>query len=250
MNYDNYTLDELKEIAKDKGITFGKIGKEKLIEKLEKYTSDEKSMDIVDTLSDLSDYENTNPLPKVVELNNTLEKRNVIEEITNIVSDLEEFEEIETVDETIEDIGLDEEVTCMSITFGGLNYTSPVTGAKYKWYNIGDVQSLTVRELIAMNNSKPIFLNKPWIVLKDHRAVNKFRLLSKYEEVANISQLKKLFDSGDINLIKETIESALNNGMRDVVISKIRNMYKNGSLNNTHIIKILEERLRFDIATE
>ena len=38
--------------------------------------------------------------------------------------------------------------------------------------------------------------------------------------------------------------------MRDVVISKVRTMYNNGVLSNTHIIKLLEEHLRFDIATE
>lgn len=250
MDYYNLSLEELKQVAKSKGISIGNIGKEKLIEKLSKFDIDKKNKDVVDTLSDLSDYENANLSVGTTGLDVKSEKTNVIEEITNIVTDLDEFEESESFDSNIEEIGLEEEVVCMSITFGGLNYTSPITGAKYKWHNIGDVQSLTVRELVAMNNSKPAFLNKPWIVLKDHRAVNKFRLLSKYEEVAKISQLKKLFDNGNIDSIKKTIDTALSNGMRDVVISKIRNMYNNGSLNNTHIIKILEDRLRFDIATE
>ena len=93
-------------------------------------------------------------------------------------------------------------------------------------------------------------MRKPWIILQDVRAINKFRLMSKYEDVAKINQLKKLFDTGDINKISETIESALVSGMREVVISKVRTMYNNGVLNNTHIIKLLEDKLRFDIATE
>ena len=177
-------------------------------------------------------------------------KDSVIGSITDIVSDLDDFEESDDRDDTIEDIGMDEEVPCMSITFGGLVYTSPITGATYKWHKIGDVEYLTMKELISMNNSKPVFLNRPWIILQDIRAVNKFRLMSKYEEVAKVNQLKKLFASGDIKLIEATIESALKSGMREVVISKVRTMYNNGVLNNTHIIRLLEDKLRFEIVSE
>ena len=37
MNFETMELDELKEYAKSLGITFGKIGKEKLIEKIKEY---------------------------------------------------------------------------------------------------------------------------------------------------------------------------------------------------------------------
>ena len=39
MNYSELSLDKLKEIAKEKGITVGNTGREKLIEKIEKYLS-------------------------------------------------------------------------------------------------------------------------------------------------------------------------------------------------------------------
>ena len=145
---------------------------------------------------------------------------------------------------------MDEQVPCMSITFGGLIYTSPITGATYKWHKIGDVEYLSMKELVSMNNSKPVFLNRPWIILQDVRAINKFRLMSKYEEVAKVNQLKKLFASGDTKQISDTIDSALKSGMREVVISKVRTMYNNGVLTNTHIINLLEEKLRFDIVSE
>ena len=37
MNYKDLSLDELKKIAKEKGISVGNSGQEKIIEKLEKY---------------------------------------------------------------------------------------------------------------------------------------------------------------------------------------------------------------------
>ena len=256
MNYKELSLDELKKIAKEKGISVGNSGQEKIIEKLEKYDSDNTTAALIDgsdIREDISEVatisDKTNDIESL-EMDVENKKENVIGAINDIVSDLDDFEESDEKDDTIDDIGMDEDVPCMSITFGGLVYTSPITGATYKWHKIGDVEYLTMKELISMNNSKPVFLNRPWIILQDIRAVNKFRLMSKYEEVAKVNQLKKLFATGDTKLIEETIESALKSGMREVVISKVRTMYNNGVLNNTHIIKLLEEKLRFEIATE
>lgn len=253
MNYSELSLEELKEIAKKNGITVGNTGKEKLMEKIEKYDLENNTMTLIDG-SDIVDDITATEIPiedKEMEKELSVSrKESVIGSINDIVSDLEDFEETDERDDSIEDIGMDEEVPCMSITFGGLVYTSPITGATYKWHKIGDVEYLTMKELVSMNNSKPVFLNRPWIILQDVRAINKFRLMSKYEEVAKVNQLKKLFASGDEKQISETIDSALKSGMREVVISKVRTMYNNGVLNNTHIIKLLEDRLRFDIATD
>ena len=253
MNYSELSLDKLKEIAKEKGISVGNTGKEKLIEKIEKYDLENSTKSLIDgtdiendiTVTDEDITEN-----KADEKEEIYSKESVIGSINDIVSDLEDFEESDGRDDTIEDIGMDEEVPCMSITFGGLIYTSPITGATYKWHKIGDVEYLSMKELVSMNNSKPVFLNRPWIILQDVRAINKFRLMSKYEEVAKVNQLKKLFASGDTKKISDTIDSALKSGMREVVISKVRTMYNNGVLTNTHIINLLEEKLRFDIASE
>ena len=253
MNYSELSLDKLKEIAKEKGITVGNTGKEKLIEKIEKYDLENSTKSLIDgtdiendiTVTDEDITEN-----KTDEKEEVHSKESVIGSINDIVSDLEDFEESDERDDTIEDIGMDEEAPCMSITFGGLIYTSPITGATYKWHKIGDVEYLSMKELVSMNNSKPVFLNRPWIILQDVRAINKFRLMSKYEEVAKVNQLKKLFASGDTKQISDTIDSALKSGMREVVISKVRTMYNNGVLTNTHIINLLEEKLRFDIASE
>ena len=40
MNYKELSLDELKKIAKERGISIGNSGQEKIIEKLEKYDSE------------------------------------------------------------------------------------------------------------------------------------------------------------------------------------------------------------------
>ena len=253
MNYHELSLDELKKIAKEKGLSIGNSKQGKIIDKLKQYdleNNTESLINGVDIKEDISVTDNQSEMVYNLETDGKDKKENVIGTINSIVSDLDDFEESDEKDSSIDDIGMDEEVPCMSITFGGLVYTSPITGATYKWHKIGDVEYLTIKELISMNNSKPVFLNRPWIILQDLRAVNKFRLMSKYEEVAKVNQLKKLFSSGNTDLIKSTIDSALKSGMRDVVISKVRTMYNNGVLNNTHIIKLLEEKLRFEIVVD
>lgn len=249
MNYNELSVEEIREIAKSRNIPVGNTGKEKLIEKLEKYDIENETMSMISGTSTEDDIV-PNDVCEENSISEPTAKDNIISEISNIVSDLDDFEESEEKDNTIEDIGMEEEVPCMSVAFGELVYVSPMTGAKYKWHKIGDVEYLTLKELVSMNNSKPVFLNRPWIILQDIRAVNKFRLMSKYEEVAKINQLKKLFATNDTNFIISTIDSAIKAGMRDVVISKVRTMYNNGVLNNTHIIKLLEERLKFDISTD
>ena len=254
MNYRELSLEDLKKIAKERGITVGNSGQEKIIEKLEQYDLENNTQSLIDGSDIKEDISEETSNDTIIdnEVDMVLEdkKENVIGAINDIVTDLEDFEESDEKDDTIDDIGMDEEVPCMSITFGGLVYTSPITGATYKWHKIGDVEYLTVKELISMNNSKPVFLNRPWIILQDIRAVNKFRLMSKYEEVAKVNQLKKLFATGNMELIESTIESALKSGMREVVISKVRTMYNNKTLNNTHIIRLLEKKLRFEIVSE
>lgn len=249
MNYNELSIEEIKEIAKSRNISVGNSGKDKLIKKLEKYDIENETMSMISGTSTEDDIV-PNDVCEENSISEPTAKDNIISEISNIVSDLDDFEESEEKDNTIEDIGMEEEVPCMSVAFGELVYVSPMTGAKYKWHKIGDVEYLTLKELVSMNNSKPVFLNRPWIILQDIRAVNKFRLMSKYEEVAKINQLKKLFATNDTNFIISTIDSAIKAGMRDVVISKVRTMYNNGVLNNTHIIKLLEERLKFDISTD
>ena len=55
MNYETMELDELKEYAKSLGITFGKIGKEKLIGKIKDYEKNKSTIESVIGDDDLDD---------------------------------------------------------------------------------------------------------------------------------------------------------------------------------------------------
>ena len=63
----------------------------------------------------------------------------------------------------------------------------------------------------------------------------------------SLNSCQNMFDSGSTKDIAETIDNAIMVGMRDVVISKVRTMYNNNVLTNTHIIRLLEDKLKFEI---
>ena len=86
----------------------------------------------------------------------------------------------------------------------------------------------------------------PNVILLNEDAIRMFRLNSVYENVAQINNLKTLFKQ-NTETIEKAIDRALMANMRDVLISKIRAMYSNKALTDINVIKLLEEKLQFDL---
>ena len=151
--------------------------------------------------------------------------------------------------EPIIDLPIDTVIGVKSITFGGLTYKSKTNNAMFRWNQIGAVEYMTIAQLNEMNNYKPDFLRKPLVILLDERAVKKFRLTPVYENVAKINNLSAVFNS-DLDTIERVVDDALRVNMRDILVSKIRQMYKNGKLVNINIIRLLEDKLKFDLSEQ
>ena len=235
MNYEEMDLSELKEYAKALGLTVGNIGKEKLIEKIrEKETAAEIIQD-----DDLS--EDDSPVEISEEPAST---SSLIDSISDAIDEMDEASDDNYLSEEV-DLSLNESIPVKSITFGGLTYKSRSTNAIYRWNQIGAIEYMTVAELNEMNNYKRAFLNKPLVILLDERAIKKFRLQKVYENVAKISNLKQLFKS-DLSTISRTVQNAIDVNMRDILISKVRQMIKNKSLTDINVIKLLEDKLKHD----
>ena len=99
MNYKELSLDELKKIAKERGISVGNSGQEKIIEKLEKFDSENTTAELIDGSDIKDDISEDTTAPDKVENIDYLQadeegkKENVIGAINDIVTDLEDFEE-------------------------------------------------------------------------------------------------------------------------------------------------------------
>ena len=238
MNYEDMSLSELKEYAKNIGIAIGNSGKAKLIEKIK----EKEIMESVISDDDLAQDDSVD----VNENEDTPSSGSLIDSISNAIDEMDEAENGSVIKEEI-NLSLDEMIPVKSITFGGLTYKARSTNAIYRWNNIGAVEYMSVAELNEMNNYKRSYLNKPLVILLDERAIKKFRLQPVYENVAKINNLKVLFKK-DMPTIERTIDNALDVNMRDILISKSRQMIKSGILTDINVIKLLERKLQHDLS--
>lgn len=240
MNYEEMDISELKEYAKSIGITVGNCGKDKLIEKI-------KEKDVTDSLFNDEDLEESDDIEVSVNTE-TVETKDTASLLSSISDAIDELDE--SIDDNVQvgdtGLSLDDVIPVKSITFGGLTYKARSTNAIYRWNQIGAIEYMTVAELNEMNNYKRAYLNKPLVILMDERAIKKFRLQKVYENVAQINNLKKVFKS-DMNTISRVIDTALDANMRDILISKVRQMIKNHTLTDINVIKLLEKKLQHDL---
>ena len=239
MDYEKMELEELKEYAKSLGITFGKIGKDKLIEKIKEKENENTTVKSVMEDEDLEENVET----KVAEETNA--SVSLLDSISSAIDDLDDSTGGEI--EEIVDLPMDYTLNVKSITYGGLTYKSRTTNAVFRWNQIGEIQPMTIAEINEMNNYKADFLRKPLVILMDERAIKKFRLTPVYENVAKINNLGAVFNSGDMNKFDKGISDALSVNMRDILISKVRQMYKNRKLTDINVLRLLEKRLQFDL---
>lgn len=241
MDYEKMEIEELKEYAKSLGITFGKIGKDKLIEKIKEKESENAT---VKSVMEDDDLEESKEVEISVESTPTT-SASLLDSITSAIDDLDDSAGGEI--EEIVDLPMDYTLNVKSITYGGLTYKSRATNAVFRWNQIGEIQSMTIGEINEMNNYKSDFLRKPLVILMDEKAIKKFRLTPVYENVAKINNLSAVFNSGDLDKIDKVISDALSVNMRDILISKVRQMYKNKKLTDINILRLLEKRLQFDL---
>ena len=242
MDYENMSLDELKDYAKSIGLSFGKIGKDKLIEKIKEKETEKATMESVFTDDDLIENEEE---VKTIHIEESEKDKSLLDSIASAIDDLDDAAEDKI--EEIVDLPMDETINVKSIVYGGLTYKSRTTNAVFRWNQIGSIQPMTVAEINEMNNHKTDFLRKPLVILMDERAIKKFRLTGVYENVAKINNLSAVFNSGDLNKIDNVITDALSVNMRDILISKVRQMYKAKKLTDINILRLLEKRLQFDL---
>ena len=184
MSYEDMSLSELKEYAKNMGIPVGNSGKAKLIEKI-------KEKEVMESVISDDDFVQGDSVD-VNENEDTSSSGSLIDSISNAIDEMDEAENGSVIKEEI-NLSLDEMIPVKSITFGGLTYKARSTNAIYRWNNIGAVEYMSVAELNEMNNYKRSYLNKPLVILLDERAIKKFRLQPVYENVAKINNLKDLF---------------------------------------------------------
>lgn len=117
-----------------------------------------------------------------------------------------------------------EMVEVRNVLDGKVVYVSPKTKLKYKWLEKGDIEILSVEEILAMD-SKKIFLRTPVLVVEDERVVEGLGLGKVYRDIELIENTEKL-EELDIDELKEFVEGLSDeckNNLRDEMNKKINN---------------------------
>ena len=117
-----------------------------------------------------------------------------------------------------------EMVEVRNVLDGKVVYVSPKTKLKYKWLEKGDIEILSVEEVLAMD-SKKIFLRTPVLVIDDERVIEGLGLGKVYRDIELIENTEKL-EELDIDELKEFVEGLSDeckNNLRDEMNKKINN---------------------------
>ena len=118
----------------------------------------------------------------------------------------------------------DEIVDVRSVTDGKVIYVSPKTHIKYKWLEKGDIEQLTIEEILAMDTKK-IFLRTPLLVVEDERIVEGLGLKGINELVNKVEDIDQLVEM-DLDDIEKTINELpfdYKRNLRDEISKKIEN---------------------------
>ena len=140
-----------------------------------------------------------------------------------------------------------DKIPCKSLFHGKLVYTSPTNGAKWAWNEYGAIQHVPMGELEAMNNHKPVFLNKPLIVILESSVVEDFNFGDVYRKIASFNKLGKMLATGKSDEIRAMVRNLIAVGMRDSVIAEVRKSRKENTLVDINVINMLNTELKTDI---
>ena len=118
----------------------------------------------------------------------------------------------------------DEMVDVRSVMDGKVIYVSPKTHIKYKWLEKGDIEQLTIEEILAMDTKK-MFLRTPLLVVEDERVIEGLGLKGINELVDKVEDIDQLveMDLGDMEKTINELPFDYKRNLRDEISKKIEN---------------------------
>lgn len=135
-------------------------------------------------------------------------------------------------------------ISIKSITFGEVEYISTFN-AKYNWPQYGATRKIPFEVVEEMMNTKSVYFDKPYLLIMNEDLIEFYNLGDLYADVAKVSDLKSVFNMGNLSKITKVIRDGLMVNQRDTIIAQCRKMWNNGELVNIKIIQMLEKELKY-----
>lgn len=142
------------------------------------------------------------------------------------------------------DINRDELILCRSAV-RNLVYISKRTSEKFEWSDFGDVQYISMGELITMKSTQPRMLKEGWIIVDDEEAIEQLGLAKMYGNLFEIDDIDEFFELSDSEMRR--ILTNMPRGFKNTLATFAREKVESGELDSNKKIKLLEELLEVDL---
>ena len=117
----------------------------------------------------------------------------------------------------------DEYVNVRSIYDGGVVFVSPKTKLEYYWAEKGDVEILSIEEILTMSSTSPRCLKEPWLIVEDERVIEGLGLGKVMDLVNKIEDIDTLvtMDLDDLEKLINGLTKDQRDNLRDEINKKI-----------------------------
>lgn len=119
----------------------------------------------------------------------------------------------------------DEYVNVRSVYDGGVVFVSPKTKLEYYWAEKGDVEILSIEEILTMSSTSPRCLKEPWLIVEDERVIEGLGLGKVMDLVNKIEDIDTLvtMDLDDLENLINGLTKDQRDNLRDEINKKIEN---------------------------
>lgn len=139
----------------------------------------------------------------------------------------------------------DREVSVRSVSDCTIGFVSKKTNMVYKWLNHGDVEILTIGEILEMDSNSKLFLHTPWLVVDDEE-VNEGLGLTSIKETVEVFDDFEEFIQLPIKEIKDSI-SKVERDFIPTLCGKIQQAIDNNVLTDFRKIRELEKMMKVEL---
>ena len=167
----------------------------------------------------------------------------VQEEVKAVVAEAPKTKPETRVKKRLE-INRDDLIECRSAV-SNLVYVSKRTSEKFEWKEYGDVNYITLGELITMKSTQPRMLKEGWLIVDDEEAIEQLGLAKMYGNLFEIDDIDEFFA-----LSEKEIKRILTNmprGFKNSLGNFARERIQSGVIDSNRKIKLLEELLDVDL---
>lgn len=180
-----------------------------------------------------------------------------IEKGKNIENDIEKPVEAaieKTISKVRKQVTRDIEVAIMNNTHGGFIYIDPKTFSRHEMSGYGDIDYITVGELLNMKNSQRAIIDNFWIIIIEvlsddielEDVIRYLNLDDLYKNVLSKNEMDMLITKSTAANFKKTFET-IYKGMADRIVERALELFKEGKFNDWSKFEVIKSYTKNDM---